>query len=372
MIKFSKEQIFNNEFIVSHQRKVKSFILNKKLGIDFFNHSFSFNEVCSDELLNSISFDPFVQKGLIKKNEEFLKDYYEISRFLLHGNDYLKIIKIQHNVRSGSLYKKALADERIYIIDKFRHNNILKKFGISNPDIVKNEKNYLDFHKKIITAFKKNNKSIAAIFNYNEFLMSVKNIRNDILNNIKITICPYCNRQYIDTYSYNGEVKSLAQIDHQFPKSIFPLYSLTLLNFIPSCSYCNCIIKKDKLFPWANIYSNRLIDEKYFHVIYNNVKGLYGDMDGFDLKVIPKDKDDINNSYFFRHREIYENHKSDVANLLKKRLIFTDGYRKSIEKILSTKMTEDEFRHVIFGVTGNEQDYSTIPLSKLKNDILKS
>ncbi|MFK9902808.1 hypothetical protein ACJEPZ_27890, partial [Klebsiella pneumoniae] len=129
-------------------------------------------------LLNSISFDPFVQKGLIKKNEEFLKDYYEISRFLLHGNDYLKIIKIQHNVRSGSQYKKALADERIYIIDKFRHNNILKKLGINNPDIVKNEKNYLNFHKEIITAFKKNNKSIAAIFNYNEFLMSVKNIRN--------------------------------------------------------------------------------------------------------------------------------------------------------------------------------------------------
>ena len=107
-------------------------------------------EVCSDELLNSISFDPFVQKGLIKKNDEFLKDYYEISRFLLHGNDYLKIIKIQHKVLSGSLYKKALADERIYIIDKFRHNNILKKFGINNSDIVKNEKNNILIHTPIM------------------------------------------------------------------------------------------------------------------------------------------------------------------------------------------------------------------------------
>ncbi|SNY97087.1 hypothetical protein [Halomonas sp. hl-4] len=372
MIKLPKDKIFNNEFITTYQQNVKDFVFHKRGGINFFHHSFSADEISSGELINCISMDPFSRDGLNSKNEYFLKDYYEFSNFLLYSNHYLNIIKTQFTIKKGSNYKKNLMNERVFIINKFRRNDILKHLGIDNPSITKNEKNYLEFHNKIKGEFKRNNANIAKLFDYNDFMRSQDNIRNNILENIKVIICPYCNRQYIDIYSYEGKVKSIAQIDHFFPKSIFPLYSLSLLNFVPSCSHCNCIIKKDKLFPWVSVYANNPLDEKYFYVNYHNVNGLYGDTNSFNLRISPQKKEDINNSIFFRHQEIYENHKDEVSVLLKKRLIFNEGYKNSIEQLLSNKITEHEFKFMIFGVTGNDSDYLTIPLSKLKNDILKS
>lgn len=372
MIRISKENFFKDNFVQDHKINVRNFVNSKKMGISFFNHSFSYKEISSGELINHIAFDPFSLSGLNLKNKSFLKDYYEISNFLLYGSDYFNIVKEQIEKKSGSDYKKTLLDERRCIVNKFINNNILISLGINNSDIIRTEKNFLAFQKKTKEEFKKNNKNIESIFDYNDFLLSSRNIRNNILENIKITICPYCNRQYIDTYTHNGKIKSIAQIDHLFPKSIFPLYSLSLLNFVPSCSHCNCIIKRDRLFPWVSIYTDDPLDHKYFEVIYNNFNGLYGDIDGFKLKTNPEKKEDVNNACFFKHKELYENNIEDISSTLKKRLVFTSGYRKSLESILSKKITESEFRFIVFGVTGSADDYLKIPLSKLKNDILKS
>jgi len=371
MINLPIDKVFNHEFILTHQNDVRNYVSRKKLALNFFNHSFSAEEICSTEIINCISFDPFSRPSLDPSNESFLNDYQELSNFLLHGKNYLDVIKKTFSVKSGADYRNMLKKERLYVINKFSHNKILKSIGINNPDIIASEKKYLAFYEVVISDFIINNQSIKAIFNYSEFLTSKKNIRNEILANIKVTICPYCNRQYIDTYSHEGNIKSIAQIDHLFPKSIFPLYSLTLLNFIPSCSYCNCIIKKDKLFPWKNFYTDNALDEQYFELTYHDTEGFYGKSSGFDLTITATKKEDLEHASFFRHQEIYKNHKEDITSILKKRLTFTSGYKKSLEEVLSKEITNAEFKFMIFGVTGEPEDYLTIPLSKLKNDILK-
>lgn len=369
MIKISKNNAFNNNFILKYKDLVRNFVLKENSGFSFFHHSFTFNDLQNSDLIYQIAYDPFSSTGSSKCNS-FLIDYQKISQFLLYGNNYLKIIKKQ--IEKGIGYKKNLLGERKNIINNFNNNKILIKFGINELNIIKTESNFLNFHAKIKDKFKENNKEIKKIFNYNKFLDYEKNIRNEILKNNKIKVCPYCNRQYIDTYSYQGKIKSIAQIDHLFPKSIFPLYSLTLLNFIPSCSHCNCIIKKDKLFPWSPIYVDKLENQKYFEISFKSTSGLYGDVDNFKLEVTPKTKSELNNSYFFRHKEIYENHKEDISILLKKRQIFNNGYRSSIKEIIRTNISDEEFKLIVFGVTGNDIDYLTIPLSKLKNDILNN
>ncbi|MBP6081903.1 MAG: hypothetical protein KA732_11595 [Providencia sp.] len=370
MIKVSKNDAFNNNFILKYKSLVRDFVLQEKSGFVFFHHSFEFNDLLNSDLIYHIAYDPFSSNGS-SKCHSFLIDYQQISQFLLYGNSYLNIIKKQIKNRIGADYRKVLLDERKSIINNFNKNLILIKLGINDPKIIKNESNFLEFHKKIKDKFNDNNKKIKKIFNYNEFLNSKENIRSEILGNNKIKVCPYCNRQYIDTYSHQGKIKSIAQIDHYFPKSIFPLYSLTLLNFIPSCSHCNCIIKKDKLFPWSPIYVDKLENQKYFEINFNGTSGLYGDANSFKLEVTPKTKSESNNSYFFRHQEIYKNHKEDVSILLKKRQIFNDGYRNSIKTIIGNNMSDEEFKFMIFGVTGNDSDHLTNPLSKLKNDIVK-
>lgn len=51
-----------------------------------------------------------------------------------------------------------------------------------------------------------------------------------------IDVCPYCNRQYVFTLKKgNGR----PEIDHFYPKSVYPYLSCSLANFIPSCHSCN-------------------------------------------------------------------------------------------------------------------------------------
>ena len=365
MIKLNKNSIFTSTLIEDHKKNVYDFLEKKKIKFNFFDHKISYKDNNFNELVNYISFDPFPQNDFAINND-FLNNYYEISEFLLYGRCYFEIT----NKKIDKNKNKKLKEKRESMLNTFKKNEIISRFIKNEQDIIKNQSNYLNFHDKIKNEFIANNIKIKEFFNYNEFLNEFRNIRNDILKNMNVFICPYCNRQYIDTYSYEGKIRSIAQIDHFLPKSIFPLYSLTLLNFVPSCSYCNCVIKQSKIFPWSPIYVDNPPDEKYFHVKYKTASGIFGDEDGLDISILPKNKNDIDNSYFFRHHEIYENHKRDASEIIKKSLLYTASYKRIIENTVRKKLTNDEFKLMIFGVSGHSSDYLKIPLSKMKNDIL--
>lgn len=62
---------------------------------------------------------------------------------------------------------------------------------------------------------------------------------------LNVKTCPYCNMQYtmytiVDTI--NGEPvqeRAMFQYDHFYPKSAYPMLSMSLYNLIPSCASCN-------------------------------------------------------------------------------------------------------------------------------------
>lgn len=69
--------------------------------------------------------------------------------------------------------------------------------------------------------------------------------------------CPYCG---ID----NREVDDL---DHFFAKSQFPVFSVTPMNLVPSCSKCNRIYKKDEI----NTKINNMILHPYFDTAFDEI-----------------------------------------------------------------------------------------------------
>lgn len=370
MISFSKESVFNYDFIPIYKNKVWQFISSRNTDILFFNHNLHSNNIDLKEFVEHIAFDPFSPCNTNEKIANFLKDYNEIAEFLLYSPKYFDVLKEQFHSKKGKGYRDFLHTERLSVCNKFSSNILLRDLDIEEPKNYKSERSYNNFYNKIKKDFIKNNVSISRLFDYNNFLIHFCDIRSEILNNINLSVCPYCNRQYIDTYSHNGKIKSIAQVDHFFPKSIFPLYSLSLLNFAPSCSHCNCIIKRDSLFPWEMIYNNEKNDEKYFQIKFYDLNGMLGDTSKFEIKINPARQAAKNNSIFFRHNEIYCNHKMDVSILLKKRALYTDGYKSAIESCLSTKISNEDFKKMIFGVSGNHEDFAKIPLSKFKHDIL--
>lgn len=370
MIRVSKRKAFNADYSIIHISSVVDFVKKTNQNFSFFGYSFNIKSSKTEDLLKVIAFDPFSLQNLDNHISDFLKCYLEIADFLLHSQTYFDIVKAEHKIKKGSGYLGSLRDERNKILTKFHSNNIIKKLGVNKSAIIKSELSYNSFYRSVKNIFISNNMKISEIFNYDKYLKANQLARGNILNNINIKVCPYCNRQYIDTYSIEGEIKSIAQIDHFYPKKLFPLYSLSLLNFVPSCSYCNCSIKKDRLFPWSKIYHSHTMNPKIFSVEFSEFNGIYGDQDSFDLVMDIQDENGKKNSAFFRHEHIYKNHKVDISELLKRRVLYNHLYKYSLEKCLSEEISEKDFKKIIFGVSGLEEDLTSIPLSKLKNDIL--
>lgn len=57
--------------------------------------------------------------------------------------------------------------------------------------------------------------------------------------------CPYCNAETVGM-AHLSVSKFVSDIDHIFPKSVYPLLSLSLYNLVPVCNRCNSRFKKDE------------------------------------------------------------------------------------------------------------------------------
>lgn len=106
-----------------------------------------------------------------------------------------------------------------------------------------------DWFKKYISNCKKNksrepiNDIVKKFFNYSEWKSMKDEWRRKLISATGIQICPYCDRQYITTFS---GAQTTAELDHFFLKDKYPLFSLSLFNFIPSCHICNALFKHEK------------------------------------------------------------------------------------------------------------------------------
>lgn len=60
------------------------------------------------------------------------------------------------------------------------------------------------------------------------------------IKNLGITICPYCDAEYLDVVADGDQgLKRTLEIDHFFPKSKFPALAMCFFNLVPSGQNCN-------------------------------------------------------------------------------------------------------------------------------------
>ena len=86
------------------------------------------------------------------------------------------------------------------------------------------------------------------IFQYDNFKRKIYLFFNKYLDTLDLCRCPYCDTSFSGFCITNdkSEERSIYDLDHFFPKSDYPLFALSLYNFIPSCQYCNERIKNSK------------------------------------------------------------------------------------------------------------------------------
>ncbi len=178
-----------------------------------------------------------------------------------------KLVNAIHDIHwYAGIFKKLSLNKKKMILDIVNNfeflNPINKKIGnLNNTKIIKKnidkdklkkfllrkdfEAIILEFNKKMKSLRLKDNSLdlvLKKIFNY-EGKIYKDNLRHELLTNLDIRVCPYCQRQYITNYKEDNNDKTTADLDHFYSQEKYPYLALSLYNFIPSCQICNSRMK---------------------------------------------------------------------------------------------------------------------------------
>lgn len=213
------------------------------------------------------------------------------------------------------------------------------------------------------------------IFRYDTF--SVRKSAYDILKIQKVTVCPYCNRQYIFTLE-NHKVRP--QFDHYYPKSIYPYLALSIFNLIPSCSICNQAKSSFDTYdcPILYPYEEEFGDEVRFRIISNDIKYIHGmtddfnlylQMDGADSKKVKKIEQQNKQLHL---KELYDKHKDYVKDIAWNHYINSEDRIDEIMKEFPQMFhTREEAIAIVYMNDVRKENLGKRPLAKLTRDIYR-
>lgn len=203
-----------------------------------------------------------------------------------------------------------------------------------------------------------------------------------LTNFLKIKVCPYCNKNWINTvYDENGNKVTNPQLDHFFPKNEYPILRLSFYNLIPSCETCNARIKKESFLPLNNFihpYVESFDPECFLFPIAVDSESLFGVGENYRISLeselsCEKYSKAKANYDFFHLEQIYEEHGDIISEVFFKRIKY--GLTR-IEDLLSHEMFKgmsiEEAYRVVFSNYYDEKDFNKRPFSKLTKDTLRS
>lgn len=189
-----------------------------------------------------------------------------------------------------------------------------------------------------------------------------------LIDRLGITVCPYCNRNYI----YNITEKGLrtSQLDHLYNKDKYPFLAMSFYNLIPSCAICNKL-KGDQdnvLSPYDNSYS--LQDMHHFEVEAKGPEFIHK-INDLTVKLKVDNAAFETNATRFELKNLYEGHADVAQEILKKKFIYTDEYIDQLFTQYEGTLfsTRDELVGLILGNYINDEDLHKRPLAKLTQDI---
>ena len=195
-----------------------------------------------------------------------------------------------------------------------------------------------------------------------------------LINDLKIDVCPYCNREYIFKFedTKKDEARTVATFDHFYDKATYPFLAISFYNLIPCCHICNSKFKHNKDFfkiPHLHPYQDDFNSLVKFKLDIQNSKFFYS-KNAFNITLSSDDEKVENTITTFRLNDLYKKHKDIVLELIQKREIYPDSY---IDELLYNysgifKNREDLLRLLTCGYV-EDKDLGKRPLSKLIKDI---
>lgn len=296
-------------------------------------------------------------------NEEIQKIKNDIKLFFLSNQDILKY----------------------YIKDMDKIENKIESIIVTQSTIRNfSEKNFVEFIYDNNGLFEEVCEIFYILFDYNLFISENPNSKwgaYQLLKELRINTCPYCNRNYINTYVDNSGM-CRADIDHFYPKSKYPFLAVSLYNFIPSCHTCNSSFNNDidtllipHLYPYVDEFGE---DIKFRTNILNSneyVQCLLGNSDEFEIVIYNNNKyieEKVNNSNnTFKLEKLYNFHKDYVKEVIKKTNIYNDAKVNELLQLFPELFkNEEEIFTAVYSNYLIKSKFNKRPLSKLTKDIM--
>lgn len=165
------------------------------------------------------------------------------------------------------------------------------------------------------------------VLNYSGFGQGVKKGKYSITWNrhlfVKMTnvsVCPYCNRNYITSYveENKDDIKTTASLDHYYPKATYPFLQMNIYNMVPSCIVCNSYTKSSRVFHHLNPYFDD--GSISFEIDSTSLNSLFPYMKCKSRVRVVSEKDLKSKQSIeaFKLSEIYESHNIVVDELYQK------------------------------------------------------
>ena len=320
-----------------------------------------------------------------EKRVFYLTKYEKKADFIQLKNEIIESIKNKNYANLTTLSTKPYAKQfSVFIFYKKIQIEISK---ITNS-IIRTRLESLDWFKVLVGSFEeikeliRDNEYIlsqinSGLVNFKEYKEIFEKLYKDQLSgNDKLkkqffnlfenlNVCPYCNRNFINPIYKENSVgtdnkNQSPDIEHFFPKSIYPFLSLSISNLLPSCAFCNKIksdvdtYKHNCLSPYEIKNSDFRFD---FTLNRNQVK---------EVKLISKNKDCKNSEILHLeslYNEVHSKYINDIFDDVLKHP--KSYYEKSLKNF---KLTEREYKKV-FRNYYKEEDFNKHPLSKMTKDL---
>ena len=221
--------------------------------------------------------------------------------------------------------------------------------------------------------------AIKHFFNYKYYISSNTQFSYFIAELLNTNTCIYCNRQYTLTIrSEDDECLIRPEFDHWFDQNRYPDLALSFYNLIPTCCFCNSILKHEHEMS-IDQYIHPYIDiNAGFEFIYNYIGKDNTGKEHYDvdckITAIGNDIKRIKNTLeLFRIKEVYNAHSElELKDLVDLATANPGDYiDELVNQILkNTQLTREDIFRILFGVEVKPDQYLNRPFSKFKMDII--
>lgn len=208
-----------------------------------------------------------------------------------------------------------------------------------------------------------------------------------LVEDLNLCACPYCNRNFVKNIvvkqnAQSRDISVRGQLDHFYPRSLYPYLAISRHNLIPCCPSCNGATGKHysdtRRLGVVNPYSLR--DSKGLVFNMKITGSEFANIDkcseGISISVDTSSDTRLSaNEKIFHLEKIYNSHRDYAAEIyykykLKQNGVYLDATKQILRKH-KMGLTQDDIYRLQLGAYVNESDYSKRPLSKFIADLAR-